>query len=98
MREGKDPINACAAQRRQAERNLHILGDVVRDSFEARKAELKGDGKARRWFSPLDLHFLPKLGKIPISEIDQRNICDSLSPIWHPKAATAKKAIKRPSI
>ncbi|NRB01812.1 MAG: integrase arm-type DNA-binding domain-containing protein [Rhodobacteraceae bacterium] len=94
-REGKDPIKVRQRQRRQAERDLHILQDVARDCFETRKAELKGDGTAGRWFSPLELHVLPKLGRVPIAEIDQHDIRSTLAPIWHAKAATAKKALER---
>lgn len=97
-RQGKDPIKERERERREAERNMHLLGDIARDCFETRKAELKGDGKAGRWFSPLELHILPKLGKVPVAEIDQRDIRDALSPIWHTKAATAKKAIERLSV
>ncbi len=93
--QGKDPIKHRQAAQRAAERNMHLLGDVALDAFESRKAELKGDGKAGRWFSPLELHILPKLGKVPISEIDQRDIRDTLAPIWHEKAHTAKKAMNR---
>ncbi|MEH6740720.1 MAG: integrase arm-type DNA-binding domain-containing protein [Sulfitobacter sp.] len=92
---GIDPVKQRAAEKREAARNLHLLDDVSRDAFESRKAELKGDGKAGRWFSPLELHVLPKLGKVPIAEIDQRDIRDVLFPIWHTKAATAKKAADR---
>lgn len=60
-RDGKDPIKERENQRRLAERSLHILNYVARDCFESRKAELKGDGTAGRWFSPLELHVLPKL-------------------------------------
>lgn len=95
---GKHPIKEREKQRREAERNLSILSDVARDAFESRKAQLKGDGKAGRWFSPLELHVLPKLGKTPVSEIDQRDIRDTLSPIWHSKADTARKALNRLSI
>ncbi|MEL7252960.1 MAG: integrase arm-type DNA-binding domain-containing protein [Pseudomonadota bacterium] len=98
VREGKDAIKERERQRREAERNLHILRDVALDAFESRKAELKGDGKAGRWFSPLELHVLPKLGKTPVSLIDQRDIRDTLSPIWHQKADTARKAMNRLSI
>ena len=97
-REGKDPIKEREKERRHQERNLHLLEDVARDCFESRKAELKGDGKAGRWFSPLELHVLPKLGKVPIAEIDQHDIRVALGPIWHTKAATAKKAIERLSV
>lgn len=95
---GIDPIKDRERQRREAARDLNLLRDVALDAFESRKAELKGDGKAGRWFSPLELHILPKLGRTPVSEIDQRDIRDVLSPIWHSKAATAKKAADRLNI
>ncbi len=97
-RQGKNPIRVREQERREAERALHILSDIALDAFESRKAELKGDGKAGRWFSPLELHVLPKLGKVPVAEIDQRDIRDTLAPIWHEKADTARKAMNRLSI
>lgn len=98
VRQGKDPIKERERQRREAERNQHTLADVALDAFESRKAELKGDGTAGRWFSPLELHVLPKLGKVPVTEIDQRDIRDTLAPIWHDKSDTARKAVNRLSI
>ena len=95
VREGKDPIKERDKARRQAARNIHLLDDMAKDAFEARKAELKGDGEAGRWFSPLQHHILPKLGKVPVGEIDQRDIRDTLAPIWHVKADTARKAMNR---
>jgi hypothetical protein len=95
VREGKDAIKERERQQREAEQNLHILNDIARDAFESRKAEIKGDGKAGRWFTPLELHVLPKLGKMPVTQIDQRDIRDTLAPIWHTKASTAQKAIDR---
>ena len=94
----QDPIKERQRERREYQRNLHILSDVAKDAFEARKAELKGDGKAGRWFSPLELHVLPKLGRVPVHDIDQRDIRDTLAPIWHSKADTAGKALNRLSI
>ena len=98
VRAGKDPIKERQRRRREAERNLHILADVAVDAFESRKAELKGDGKSGRWFSPLELHVLPKLGKVPVSELDQIDIRDCLLPIWHSKSETARKALNRLTI
>ena len=93
-----DPIKQREKERREASRNLHVLEDVAKDAFESRKAELKGDGVAGRWWSPLKLYVLPKLGKVPVSEIDQTDIRDTLAPIWHAKADTAKKALNRLAI
>lgn len=95
---GKDAIKERDRQKRAETRNQNTLFDIAHDAFEARKAELKGDGKAGRWFSPLEIHVLPKLGKMPVSQIDQRDIRDTLAPIWHSKADTARKAINRLSI
>jgi integrase len=95
VRQGLDPIKERERQRRAAARNIHMLSDIALDAFESRKAELKGDGIAGRWFSPLELHILPKLGKVPVADIDQKDIRDTLAPIWHTKAVTALKAINR---
>lgn len=98
VRQNKDPIKERQRLKREAARKLHLLADVARDAFESRKAELKGDGLAGRWFSPLELHVLPKLGRMPVGEITQTDIRDTLAPLWHTKAETARKAINRLSI
>lgn len=95
---GIDPISERARQRTAARKNRNILRDVALDAFESRKASLKGDGTAGRWFSPLEIHILPKLGNVPVSELTQRDIRDVLQPIWHEKASTARKAIDRLNI
>ena len=95
---GRDPIKAREAEERAARREDISLAILTHDAFEARKAELKGDGAAGRWLSPLTLHVLPKLGKVPVTDIDQRDIRDTLAPLWHVKAETARKALNRLSI
>ncbi len=95
VRENIDPIKERERNKREAARNLHLLKDIALDAFESRKAELKGDSDAGRWFSPLEHHVLPKLGKVPVADINQTDIRDTLAPIWHSKAATAEKALGR---
>ncbi|SPF81133.1 tyrosine-type recombinase/integrase [Pseudoprimorskyibacter insulae] len=92
---GDDPVKERQKQAREAARADPTLRTVALEAFEARKAELKGDGKAGRWFSPLELHVLPKLGRVPVEDIDQRDIRDTLAPLWHTKADTARKALNR---
>ncbi len=95
LREGRDPIKEREKQKREAMRNLHYLKNIALDAFESRKAELKNDGEACDWFLHLRLHILPKLGCLPVSEITQTEIRNTLSPIWHAKAGTAQTALKR---
>lgn len=98
QRSSLDPIKERERQKREAAKKLHVLREIAEDAFESRKAELKGDGVAGRWFSPLEIHILPKLGKVPVADIDQTDIRDVLAPIWHKKAETARKALNRLNI
>lgn len=97
-RQGVNPILERERQKREKDRDSHLLKDVAQKAFDARKAELKGDGAAGRWFSPIELHVLPKLGKTPVSEIDQIAIRDTIKPLWDTKAETARKALNRLNI
>ena len=98
VRSNLDPIKEHERQAREASRNLHTLAQIAADAFESRKAELKGDGLSGKWFSPLEVHVLPKLGKVPVADINQRDIRDVLAPIWHTKGETARKALNRLAI
>jgi len=82
---GRDPVKEREREERAARREDISLAILTADAFESRKAELKGDGTAGRWLSPLTLHVLPKLGKVPVTDLDQRDIRDALAPIWHAK-------------
>jgi integrase len=92
---GFDPIKVREKETREAARADISLAVITSAAFEARKAELKGDGKAGRWLSPLENHVLPKLGKVPVTDLDARDIRDTLAPIWHTKADAARKALNR---
>jgi integrase len=94
----RDPIAERDRLRRQEGKVGQSLNEVTNDCFEARKAELKDDGSAGRWLSPLKIHVLPKIGKVPVREIDAPMLRDVLSPIWHSKADTARKALNRMNI
>jgi len=85
LSQGKDPIKERERERREAAKADHTLSMIAEEAFEARKAELKGDGKAGRWFTPLQLHVLPKIGRVPVEDIDQQDIKDTLAPTrqWH---------------
>jgi len=93
IRDGRDPIEE-RLKRKQYNKRL-TLAEAVAGCFEARQAELKDDGKAGRWLSPLELHVLPKIGKHAVEDIDQHIIKQTLEQIWHTKADITRKAINR---
>ena len=93
LRTGIDPV----LERQNARRTVRrlTLSAAITGCFEARKAELKRDGSAGGWLSPLNVHVIPKLGDHPVEEIDQHLLVEVLQPIWHQKSEVARKAIDR---
>ena len=57
------------------------VAEAVQSCFKARQAKLKGVGKAGRWLSPFKHHVLPKIGKLPIEDVDQHEVKRVLAPI-----------------
>ncbi len=95
---GINPKKERDRQKSEAAKERPTLEMVFNEAFEARKGELKGGGTAGRWDSPVRVHVLPKLGRVPIDEIDQNDIRDILAPIWNEKPEAARKALNRVSI
>lgn len=95
LAKGLDPIRERHKQARAMSKADSSFAVIAAQCFEARKAELKGDGKAGRWWSPVQLHAIPALGHVPVDEITGRDIRDALAPIWHSKPDAAEKTLHR---
>jgi len=93
LRDGIDPIFERIKSHRIA--NGTSVAEIVAGCFEARKAELKNDGAAGRWLSPLNVHIIPKIGNLPIEQLDQHELKAVIAPIWHDKPEAAAKALSR---
>ena len=93
IRDGLDPIEERRKTRTIAKRMT--ITEAIHSCFTARQAELKGDGVAGRWLSPLNNHIIPQIGQVAIEDLDQHRIKETLGPIWHQKADTASKSLNR---
>jgi integrase len=93
LREGLDPI-AERAKLKYRPKRLTVK-EAIESCYKARQAELKGDGKAGRWMSPLSTHVIPKIGSQAIEDVDQHMLKAVLEPIWHEKPDSARKAVNR---
>ncbi|MBN9306841.1 MAG: integrase [Devosia sp. 67-54] len=93
--DGLDPIAEREREMRDKKKGMTLLRDIAREAFDARKASLRGGGKAGRWYTPIEQHVLPKLGDRPIAGLTQVDIEKTLRPIWQSKADTAHKALTR---
>ena len=93
LRDGIDPIEERRRQRHVAK--CVSVKEAIEGCFTARQAELKGDGIAGRWMSPLITHVIPRIGSRPVESIDQHELRQLLEPIWNSKPKTAEKALNR---
>ncbi|WP_237400234.1 tyrosine-type recombinase/integrase [Rhodovulum sulfidophilum] len=102
LRAGRDPITERkeerAATKAQRDNTDPTFAEMAQLVFEARKATLRGGGERGRWFSPLERHVLPHIGKMRVSEITPQDIKGALAPIWRTKFPTAEKALQRTRI
>lgn len=92
---GVNPRLARQRERREAAVTRPTVAEVVAATFEARKGQLKAEGAAGRWDSPLRTLVLPKLGKTAIADVTQESIRETLAPVWHNKPSAAEKALNR---
>jgi integrase len=94
---GQDPIEYRSTQQAEEARREQslTLNEIAPLAFEAIKATLKEEGNAGRWYSPVRLHVLPKLGQMKVEEINQRHIEGALKQLWNTNHPTAKKALIR---
>lgn len=93
VRYGEDPVATRQAAKRKSKRLS--VSEAIEQCYAARQAELKNDGQAGRWLSPLSVHVIPRIGHTAIEDIDQHLLRKTLEPIWHAKADTARKAMNR---
>lgn len=96
VRDGIDPITEREEKRNRAKRLT--VAEAIDGCFAARQAELKGDGKAGRWLSPLQTHVIPAIGALAIEDVDQHTLKHALEPIWHTTPESARKALNRISL
>ena len=83
---GIDPIKERQRLKLETLQSANTFEHLAYKAFEARKSELKGDGKNGRWFTPLALHVLPKIGSVPVEELTPRDLRDCIGPPWHEKS------------
>ena len=95
IREGKDPKQQRAQERAQLAPRVHTFGQIAAEAFDVIKVDLKADGKAGKWMSPVNVHVMPHWKDRDVTSINQIDIRDLLAPIWKKKPDAARKAFNR---
>ncbi len=99
VRANLDPIKERERQRREAGRSLLTLREIAADAF--REPQGRAEGRRRRRPRVLAARRSTSCRSLAAclwATSSQTDIRDTLAPIWHAKADTARKAMNRLSI
>lgn len=90
---GHDPLEVKAADRTRPKT------PTFREAAEQLHRELapgwKNPKHAQQWLNTLTEYAFPKIGSLPVDEIQPRHVADVLRPIWLDKAETASRVKQR---
>ena len=89
-RTGGDPL---AEKRRSV--GIPTFAEAARRVVEQKRAGWRSRAQGRDWMLTFERYAFPRVGKLPVSEVTSADVLEILAPIWHEKAATARKLRQR---
>ena len=91
---GLDPIEERrkVEVEQKLERSRSVTFDDAVDAFiEANKAAWGNEKHVKQWKSTLETYATPRIGKLPVGEVETRHVLAVLEPIWQSKTETASR-------
>ena len=89
-REGGDPLS----EKRRVE-STPTFADATRQVWNQLRPGWRSPQHAQLWLSSLERYAVPRIGKMPISEVTSADVIEILAPIWHDMPPTARKLRQR---
>ena len=82
------------AEKRRAE-STPTFADATRQVWNQLRPGWRSPQHAQLWLSSLKRYAVPRIGKMPISEVTSADVIGILAPIWHDMPPTARKLRQR---
>ena len=94
---GKDPIRERDAEiaRNVAARGAMTFDEAAAQYISTHKSGWKNKSHRDQWPSSLKTYASPKIGKMPVGDIDTEHVMQVLTPVWHDKMDTANRVRQR---
>ncbi len=89
-REGGDPLSE-----KQRVESTPTFADATRQVWKQLRPGWRSPQHAQLWLSSLERYAVPRIGKMPISEVTSADVIGILAPIWHDMPPTARKLRQR---
>lgn len=80
------------------DKEVPCFEEVARQVHIERLPTWKNPKHGQQWINTLADYAFPKIGRLPVSEIDQPEVLQVLSPIWAEKHETARRVAQRMKI
>jgi integrase len=90
-RAGSDPL----AQRRMARAGVLSFEAAAEEVYAARVGGWRSDKHRQQWIGSLRQHVFPRIGKMPVGDVDDPDVLKVLAPIWTKKPDTARRVRQR---
>ena len=74
---------------------IPTFAEAARRVVEQKRAGWRSRAQGRHWMLTFERYAFPRVGKLPVSEVTSADMLEILAPIWHEKAATARKLRQR---
>ena len=89
-RQGGDPL----AEKRRSQA-IPTFAEAAMRVLEQKQGGWRNPRHAREWLSSLRRFAFQRIGKMPVSEVTSADVLEILTPLWHRKAATARRVRQR---
>ena len=82
------------AEKRRAE-SMPTFAEAARQVWNQLRPGWRSPQHAQLWLKSLERYAIPRIGKMPISEVTSADVIGILAPIWHDVPPTARKLRQR---
>ncbi len=89
-RSGGDPLS----EKRRVQ-GVPTFAEAAQRVLEQKRGGWRGRWHAQNWWRSMERYVFPRIGSLPVSEVNTADVLEILSPIWHVKAATAREVRQR---
>ena len=94
VRQGIDPVVARREARdalRAADAKRLTFKQAAQAFLKSKTSEFKNQKHARQWRTTLETYAIPKIGALPVNQIELAHVVSVLEPIWSTKTETASR-------
>jgi integrase len=89
---GKDPLKSRRAER---QREVPSFDDFAEEYIDRQEPKWHGKRTGDEWRNSLRQHIHPKIGRLPLHEIDPQSVLRAIRPLWEATPEQGRRVLRR---